>query len=68
MDQMEPSSLRRHKLNIHYTKEPVNLWLNDNLITEYVNSVKTIIFDSILPHGHNYEIGRIYLLTNLGPI
>ena len=65
---MEPNSIRRQKFNIHSIKEPVNSWLNNNLITDYVNSVKTIIFDNNLPHGHNYKIGRRNLLTNIGPI
>ena len=65
---MEPKSLRRKKFNIHSTKEPVNSWLKNNLITNYVKRVKTVIFDKILPHGNNYEIGRRNLLTNLGPI
>ena len=26
------------------------------------------MFDNILPHGHNYEIGRRNWVTNLGPI
>ena len=56
MRKMELNSLRRLKFNIYSTKELINLWLNDNLITDYVNKVKTIIFDSILPHGHNYKI------------
>ena len=62
---MESNSLRRNIFNIHSTKEPFNPWLNNPFITEYVNTVKTVMFDRILPDGHTYKTGRINLLTNL---
>ena len=65
---MEPNSSRRQKLNIYSTKEPFILWLNNTFITELVNTIKTVMFDRILPGAQNYLIGRRKLLTNLGTI
>ena len=58
MEKMEPNSLCRQKFNIYSAKEPVSSWLTNPIITGYVKSVASVIFDRILPDGHNYKIGR----------
>ena len=52
---MEPNSFRRNKFNIYSTKEPVNSWLKNPSITEYMKSAKTVIFDRVLPDDKNHH-------------
>ena len=65
---MEPNSLRRQKFNINSKCKQVNDWMTDVGIQYYVAEVKKLIIDRHLPVGHNYDVGKRNLLSNLGPI
>ena len=65
---MEPHSMRRQKFNFYSKGTAFKKWNRDVGIRCYLSEVKTVVIDPNLPKGHNYDVGKKNLLTNLGPI